>query len=139
MFSKKILASVSAIALLILVSGAPAVVSAADADTVVNKGQIFKTGKGVAAGQSAAAAGAGGGSGLTGALGTLGAGSVAAGVAVAAAIGVAVAAVVDDSSNTTATSTTITCFQCAPGIKILGKDSGFADFDTRLLTLPNLP
>ena len=54
MFSKKILASVSAVALL---SGAPAVVSAADADKVVNKGQIFKTGKGTAAGQAAAAPG----------------------------------------------------------------------------------
>ena len=137
MFSKKILASVSAIALLLLVSGAPAVVSAADADTVVNKGQIFKTGKGVAAGQSAAAAGAGGaGSGITGALGTLGAGSVAAGVAVAAAIGVAVAAVVDDASTTTATSTTVTCRQCAAGILELGAETGFADFATRLIS-PN--
>tara|TARA_Y100000589_G_C27162065_1_gene633221 strand:+ start:24 stop:431 length:408 start_codon:yes stop_codon:yes gene_type:complete len=135
MFSKKILASVSAIALLLLVSGAPAVVSASD--TVVNKGQIFKTGKGVAAGQSAAAGGAGGaGSGLTGALGTLGAGSVAAGVAVAAAIGVAVAAVVDDSSTTTATSTTVTCFQCRAGILILGSESGFNDFATRFVLLP---
>ena len=121
MFSKKILASVSAIALL---SGAPAVVIAADADTALNKGQIFKTGKGVAAGQSAAAAGAGG-QGITGALGTLGAGSVAAGVAVAAAVGVAVAAVIDDSSTTTATSTTVTCFQCAAGFKEIGVETGF--------------
>ncbi|PPR78027.1 MAG: hypothetical protein CFH01_01226 [Alphaproteobacteria bacterium MarineAlpha2_Bin1] len=136
MFSKKILASVSAIALLLLVSGVPAVVSAADADTVLNKGQIFKTGKGMAAGQAAAAGAGGAGSGITGALGTLGAGSVAAGVAVAAAIGVAVAAVVDDSSTTTATSTTVTCRQCISGILELGAETGFADFATRLIS-PN--
>ncbi len=129
MFSKKILASVSAVALL---SGAPAVVSATDADKVVNKGQIFKTGKGTAAGQ-AAAAGGGAGGGLSGALGALGAGSVAAGVAVAAAIGVAVAAVVDDSSNTIATSTTVTCFQCAAGFKEIGVETGFANLP------PNAP
>ena len=123
MFSKKILASVSAVALL---SGAPAVVSATDADKVVNKGQIFKTGKGTAAGQ-AAAAGGGAGGGLSGALGALGAGSVAAGVAVAAAIGVAVAAVIDDSSNTIATSTTVTCFQCAAGFREIGVETGFAN------------
>ena len=120
MFSKKILASVSAVALL---SGAPAVVSAADADKVVNKGQIFKTGQGTAAGQSAAAGGGAGG-GLSGALGTLGAGSVAAGVAVAAAIGVAVAAVIDDSSNTIATSSTVTCFECAAGFRQIGAETG---------------
>ena len=130
MFSKKILASVSAVALL---SGAPAVVSATDADKVVNKGQIFKTGKGTAAGQAAAAAGGGAGGGLSGALGALGAGSVAAGVAVAAAIGVAVAAVVDDSSNTIATSTTVTCFQCAAGFKEIGVETGFANLP------PNAP
>ena len=122
MFSKKILASVSVIALL---GGAPAVVSAADAaDTVLNKGQIFKTGKGQAAGQSSAAGGGAGSGGLSGALGGLGAGSVAAGIAVAAAIGVAVAAVIDDSSTTTATSTTVTCFQCAAGFKEIGVETG---------------
>ena len=73
MLSKKILVSLSIIALL---GGAPAVVSAGEADLLLKKGQVFKTGKGAAAGQSkstaggggggAGAGGAGGGSGLPG-------------------------------------------------------------------------
>ena len=112
MLSKKILVSLSIIALL---GGAPAVVSAGEADLLLKKGQVFKTGKGAAAGQSKSTAGGGGGgagAGAAGAAGGVAAGTIVAGVAVAAAIGVAVAAVTDDASTTTTTTTTATCLEC---------------------------
>ena len=115
MLSKKILVSLSIIALL---GGAPAVVSAGEADLLLKKGQVFKTGKGAAAGQEKTTAGGGGGgagagAGAAGAAGGVAAGTIVAGVAVAAAIGVAVAAVTDDASTTTTTTTTATCLECS--------------------------
>tara|TARA_B100000686_G_C16275256_1_gene706041 strand:- start:102 stop:521 length:420 start_codon:yes stop_codon:yes gene_type:complete len=112
MLSKKILVSLSIIALL---GGAPAVVSAGEADLLLKKGQVYKTGKGAAAGQTKAAGSGGGGAGAgaAGAAGGVAAGTVVAGVAVAAAIGVAVAAVTDDASTTTTTTTTATCLECS--------------------------
>ncbi|MDC0074591.1 hypothetical protein OAK17_07040 [Alphaproteobacteria bacterium] len=111
MLVKKFLVSMSVLALL---GGTPALVNAADADSSLNKRQIFKTGKGVAAGQSSASGGAaGGGAASGGAFGGIAAGTVAAGVAVAAAVAVAVAAVTDDTNTTTTTTTTATCLECS--------------------------
>ena len=114
MLVKKILVSLSVLALL---GGTPAILNAADADNVLNKRQIFKTGKGAAAGQTAAGSGgaAGGGAGAAagGALGGIAAGTVVAGVVVAAAVAVAVAAVTDETNTTTTTTTTATCLECS--------------------------
>ena len=85
MLVKKIISCLGVIALL---ASAPAVVYAGDVDTVMKKKQIFKTGKGMAAGQSSSATGAGG----AGGIGGVAAGTVVAGVAVAAAVAAALSA-----------------------------------------------